>query len=64
MSWITKAYSFDTVYNGYIIVSANVGGCLGCTLISTLPNHVSYKSKTLILASAEVVAMGMIWGAF
>lgn len=62
MPWITKAYSYDTVFNGYSILSANVAGCIGCIIISTLANNLSYKSKTIILASLETIALVLFWG--
>lgn len=62
MPWITKAYHYDTIFNGYSILSANVAGCVGCILISTLAKNVSYKSKTIFLACLEVIALGIFWG--
>ena len=36
LPWMTKTYNFDSECNGYIIVSANLGGCLGCIIIGIL----------------------------
>lgn len=64
VSWITKTYDFDSVYNGYIIISANCGGIVGCVLIGTLAKSATYKRRSNVLAFLEIIAMGMLWGAF
>lgn len=64
LPWISKAYQYESVVNGYVIISANIAGCLGCVIVSTFGKDLAYKTKTLILAAGEIVAIGILWLSF
>ena len=64
LPWTTKTYDYESVYNGYIILSANMAGCLGCIAIGVLGKSFPYKKKSIFLSIPPIFAYSLIWGSF
>ena len=62
--WIMKTYHLDSVYNGYVIISANLAGCVGCVVVGIFGKKFTYKRKCSILLFGQIVMYGAIWGSF
>ena len=64
LPWTTKTYGFDSVYNGYIIISANLAGCLGCVVVGVFGKALTYKRKSMFLLLSQILVYLLIWGSF
>lgn len=60
LPWITKTYEFESQSNGYIIVSANIAGLVGCVVVGLLGKAISYRKKSLILNFATIIFLILI----
>ena len=64
LPWTTKTYDYESVINGYIILSANMAGCLGCIVVGIFGKNVAYKKKSILLSIPPILAYTLIWGSF
>jgi MFS family permease len=64
LPWITKAYHYESVYNGYILISANLAGCLGCVMVGVFGKTLSYRRKCILLLGPPIIIFGFLWLSF
>jgi MFS-type transporter involved in bile tolerance (Atg22 family) len=63
VAWLGEAYDFGATECGYILVTANVFGLIGCVLAGLILKE-KYKIKCQILLVISFFAFGGMWFGF
>lgn len=61
LSWIFKPYGLGGIENGIVLIVANISGCLGCVIMSSLFGSKNYRRNCTIYAIASAASLLVIW---